>query len=131
MKTTGIITLLTALALGGCTKTETAAPSAPPPAPPAMTPHPAAAARTRAIHLYPEIGLKGSVFNQAFVEIYNHRKKHDPASLTSPDWPIDIATRAASLLGEKSPPAKATPPPAKQSDPKKLETALNQFRPLN
>ena len=97
MKTTGIITLLTALALGGCTKTETAAPSAPPPAPPAMTPHPAAAARTRAIHLYPEIGLKGSVFNQAFVEIYNHRKKHDPASLTSPDWPIDIATRAASL----------------------------------
>lgn len=131
MKTTGIIALLVVLTAGGCTKTETAAPTPPPATPNAMTPHPAQAARARAIQLYPDLAKQGSVLNQAFLEIYNHRRKHDPASLTSPDWPTDIGHRAASLLGEKSAqPGKATPSP-ETSKSKKTATPLNQASPLN
>ncbi len=99
MKSIGIIALLAVLTLGGCKKKEE--PSAPSSAAAANTPHPAQASRVRAIQLYPELKRKGSVFNQAFLEIYEHRRKNDPLALTSADWPVDIAHRTASLLGEK------------------------------
>lgn len=131
MKTTGITALLAALALSGCTKSDIAAPTTPLPTPAASTPHPALAARTQAIRLYPALARKGSVFNQAFREIYEHRKKHDPASLTSPEWPTTIAHRTASLLGEKSALPGKTSPAQKVGESKKNATPLNQTNPLN
>ena len=131
MKTIGIIALLAVLALSGCTRTDIAAPTTPPPTPAASTPHPAQAARAQAIRLYPELARKGSVFNQAFLEIYEHRKKHDPASLTSPEWPTAIAHRTASLLGEKSAPPGKTSPVQKVGESKKAATPFNQTNPLN
>lgn len=124
-KTNGTLMLLAVLAFGGCQKMETATPTTPPPAPAAMTPHPALASREHAIRLYPELARKGSVFNQAFLEIYAHRKKNDPISLTSPDWPVEIARRAADLLGEKRAQVMKATPPGKKAAPFSAANPLN------
>lgn len=113
MKLIGLIALA-ALVFASCSKpvgTSTAPPIVTPVTPAALaTPHPAAAAKERAMRLYPELAKKDSPFNLAFRTLYDLRRKNDPDALTKEDWPLTLAHKAASLVGAKVI-ATATPKP--------------------
>lgn len=78
------------------------------------TPHPAAAAKQAAMHAYPALAVKDSVFNRTFVDLYQEQAQKDPDSLALADWPITLAQRTAILLASPGPVAAekiATPVP--------------------
>lgn len=102
-----------AFAFASCNQSppEPATPEPTPAPTPMMTPAPATAAMARAIQLYPDLGKKDSIFNQAFRERYDEIAKSRPSSLTTVDWPLDLARRTGDMLGVE-PLAPATPTPA-------------------
>ena len=75
------------------------APLTPVAAPPVATPHPGVDAIESATKLYPDLGKLDSTFNATFRELYAERKKTAPASLSNPEWPLEIAREAAAMLG--------------------------------
>lgn len=102
-----IALMMTVASLCACTKVQ------PPPEPqatPIPTPHPAESATERAIQLYPDLAVKGSLFNRTFREVFEQEQKVNPRSLTRLEWPIDIAMRTAGILGVPQAPA-VTPAP--------------------
>lgn len=84
---------------------------------PIPTPHPAAGATQAALKLYPELSKKDSMFNRAFLDLFEDRRKTDPVALSKPDWPLVLAKETANMLGDvlnqsKTIASNATPPPA-------------------
>jgi hypothetical protein len=57
-------------------------------------------AQAAAVQRYPELGVAGSVFNQRFVEKYNHYKANAPGFLATPNWPWLVAAQVAAELGQ-------------------------------
>ena len=66
---------------------------------PVPTPHPATGATEAAIKLFPELAKKDSMFNRAFRDLYEERKKRDIESLTKADWPLVLARQTETMLG--------------------------------
>lgn len=111
-----------------------AAPGDPPPAPapapaaaPSLRPHPATAAREAAVKLYPALGVKDSLFNKTFRDLYTEKAQQDPGFLTQADWPLLLARRTAELLGPLTapPPAVAAAP----APPEPIASAPPSFAP--
>lgn len=75
----------------------------------AATPHPATFAKETALRQHPELGVKDSAFNKAFVEIYNARAESAPDKLAAPDWPLDVAREASKIVSTK---VTSTPAPS-------------------
>ncbi len=67
--------------------------------PPVAPPHPGVEAIEAATKLYPDLGKLDSTFNTTFRELYAERKKTSPASLSNPEWPLELAREAAAMLG--------------------------------
>lgn len=89
-------------------------PPPPPEPPPEVTPHPATGAKETAVKMYPALAVKGSTFNQTFLEIFEDNRKKNSFLLTDAQWPITLANQTARILGVKPwtpPPPKATPTP--------------------
>ncbi len=118
---------LGALVLGACTPPPVARtePEPTPPPPPAskpapVTPHLANAAQLRAVQLYPDLAVKGSLFNQAFVELVKQVQETNPQALTTIEWPIIMANRVGATLGVRPvgtpTPAAKTPKPVGSLD---------------
>ncbi len=63
--------------------------------------------------MYPDLAVKGSAFNQAFVQLYARRKAEDDPELQKPNWPVLLANEVAGSLGVT--PAEA--PPVAQPSP--------------
>jgi hypothetical protein len=124
-----IILILAAIGMGACTKVEPPPPEpTPTPRPPPATPHPATGATERAIRLYPDLAVKGSLFNRTFLEVFEQENKLNPTSLVAVDWPIYLAHRTGVMLGVKPVPD-TTPPPQVQviyADTPKPGTMLDQ-----
>ena len=125
------IFLLTTAGVTACTKVE---PPPPPPTPPPtpiatpapITPHPAAGASKRAIQLYPDLAVKGSLFNATFVELYEQQKISSPQTLAVVDWPLTIAYRTASMLGVTPKPERPPPTPTPAIIPPQLTPVPRQ-----
>jgi len=80
-----------------------AAPGDPPPAPapapaPALRPHPATVAKEAAMKIYPALGVKDSLFNKTFRDLYTEKAQQEPEFLTQADWPLLLARRTSELL---------------------------------
>jgi hypothetical protein len=102
---------------------------APVPAPAAaLRPHPATVAREAAVKIYPALGVKDSLFNKTFRDLYTEKAQQDPEFLTQADWPLLLARRTAELLApltaSASPPAVAAPAP-----PQAISSAPPAFAP--
>jgi hypothetical protein len=91
---------------------------------PSPTPHPAKGAMRAAIQLYPDLVKKDSAFYLLFLDLLDHRKKTDPASLTQPDWPLDLAQETAKKLGVQ-------PSTATNGAPNWIEQKNKQSNPLD
>ncbi len=65
----------------------------------AATPHPAREAQARAAAAYPGLKLPNSALNKKFVALYKESQAMDPALLSRPDWPLQLAERAVVSLG--------------------------------
>jgi hypothetical protein len=93
------------ISVEGCQKEEAPAPIAEstpqPTATPEITPNPARGAIQAAIQWYPDLVKKDSTFNLMFLDLYQDRKKTNPASLATPDWPLTLAKEVADKLGIK------------------------------
>jgi glutaredoxin len=76
----------------------------------AATPHPAREAQAKATSLYPGIAVPNSAMNKKFVELYKDAQASNPALLSRPDWPLQLADRAIVSLGGKPLPRTATAP---------------------
>lgn len=63
--------------------------------PVALTAQDAADSQRQAIVKYPAIAKAGSPLNTRFVTLYNDAKEYNPALLSTPNWPIILADRAA------------------------------------
>ena len=63
------------------------------------TPHPATASTALAIKAFPALGVEGSPFNKKFVQLFSEMKETNPAFLSQPDWPMQLAERTAHELG--------------------------------
>ena len=105
------------LAFAGCHETVTrveeppATPTPAPTPPPIETPHPATGAQERALRLYPDLGVRGSMLNRTFLDLVEYEKHNNPKSLTVVDWPITFARRAAQMLGVQAQPDVTPSPP--------------------
>jgi glutaredoxin len=66
---------------------------------PAATPHPAPEAQAQAKAIYPGLFVPNSALNQKFVALYKNAQASDPALLTSPEWPLQLADQAMVALG--------------------------------
>jgi len=89
--------------------------SAPAPAPaaaPALRPHPATVAKEAAMKIYPALGVKDSLFNKTFRDLYTEKAQQDPAFLTQADWPLLLARRTSELLAPLTAPSPAVAAPA-------------------
>jgi hypothetical protein len=88
-------------------------PAPTPTPPPPATPHPANAARERAVQLYPDLAIKDSLFNRTFLELFEQAQKSNPHELTMLDWPITLAHQTGRMLGVSPVPdgPKAAPTP--------------------
>lgn len=64
-----------------------------------VTPDPAEEAKAQVLKDHPDLGVEGSKFNKAFVDLYNHHLKTSPEMFQSPQWPIALAKEASALLG--------------------------------
>jgi glutaredoxin len=65
----------------------------------AATPHPAREAQVQAAARYPGLTVPNSALNKTFVALYKEAGANDPALLTRPDWPFELAERAVLSLG--------------------------------
>lgn len=65
----------------------------------ASTPHPAREAQAQATAIYPALAVPNSAFNKKFVALYKDAQSADPALLSRPDWPLQLAERAVVSLG--------------------------------
>jgi len=72
------------------------------------TPHPALPSREIAVRMYPALGVPGSPFNLAFIDLFEKTKQTSPDTLTSDVWPILLANKTAAILGVHP----ATPKPS-------------------
>ena len=114
-----------ALVLAACTPVIERAEVEPPPPTtatptptPPPTPHPALAARERAVQMYPDLGIKDSLFHRTFMELFEDAKVNRPQILTAVDWPIMLAHRSGNMLGVSvAQPPPPTPPPAPMPPP--------------
>ncbi|MEA3211273.1 MAG: hypothetical protein QOE70_4330 [Chthoniobacter sp.] len=52
----------------------------------------------RAVAAYPDIGVKGSELNKAFVDVFNHWKTWKPEQLQRDNWPELVAREAVRVL---------------------------------
>ena len=90
-------------------------PTATPTPTPPPTPHPALAARERAVQMYPDLGVKNSLFHRTFIELFEDARVNRPHVLTTVDWPIMLAHKSGNMLGvspaQPAPPAPAPMPP--------------------
>jgi glutaredoxin len=66
---------------------------------PSATPHPASESQAQAKAIYPGLAKPDSPLNKKFVALYREAQANDPALLTRPDWPIELADRAIVSLG--------------------------------
>jgi hypothetical protein len=57
------------------------------------------ASQAKAVQMYPDLGHKGSAFNQAFIALYQRKKAAGDPMLQKPDWPMALAAEVASSLG--------------------------------
>jgi hypothetical protein len=67
-----------------------------------------------AVEMYPDLGQRGSEFNQMFVDLYDYTKESNPQQLVSPNWPLDFAQQIGSKLGIAPANIRATPTPTPQ-----------------
>jgi hypothetical protein len=69
---------------------------------PLITPNPASnpakEAQAEAVRRYPDLAVKGSLFNQTFVAAYEREKSTNPGALTTSDWPLTLARQTADQL---------------------------------
>jgi len=79
---------------------------------PVGTPNPASDSVAKAKKMYPVLAIANSPFNKRFVELYNERKKADPAFLVDADWPMKLAQQVAT---ETTGPAPSYQPPTEIS----------------
>lgn len=57
----------------------------------------------QAVHLYPDLGVKGTPLNVRFVKLYNQKKTSDPNFFAAPNWPVLLAKEATGSLIQPSP----------------------------
>lgn len=55
--------------------------------------------KSRAVALYPELGVAGSAVNREFVRRYKLYKTINPAFFAEPDWPTRLAAMLAQDIG--------------------------------
>ena len=132
-------------AVGGCTpapveRRDNTPPPTPPAAAKAVDPSPqisqaeaiaaANGAQERAVQLYPDLAVKGSLFNRTFLEVLADTKARNPDLLTHIEWPVALARRTAGLLGVsvKTPPPDPVEVPSKPVTPasKLIGTSLDK-----
>ena len=75
------------------------------------TPHPATESRAAAIHAFPALGQKESIFNKTFLVLYSQAQQNEPKLLAKPDWPMTLAKRASASLTLATPVPTPRPPP--------------------
>lgn len=112
---------LGAMTLGACTPTPAERVPGPTPLPTstttptpvsAGTPNPAISAQERAVQLYPDLAVKGSPFNRAFLERLEKTRTTNPGVLTWVDWPVFLARQTGDSLGVQPLPERPIVTPA-------------------
>jgi glutaredoxin len=63
------------------------------------TPNPAREAQAQALSLYPGLARPDSELNKQFRGFYKQAQASNPALLSQPDWPLQLAERAVVSLG--------------------------------
>jgi hypothetical protein len=58
-----------------------------------------ASAAKEAVRLYPELGVKDSTFNRAYLQSYREELQKNPSFFKRVDWPLELAHRTARQLG--------------------------------
>jgi glutaredoxin len=81
----------------------------------AATPHPAREAQVQAAARYPGLAIPNSALNKKFVALYKEAQATDPALLSRPVWPFELAERAVVSLGGAPMPRSAPKAPAPQA----------------
>ncbi|MGC3988907.1 MAG: hypothetical protein QM796_04325 [Chthoniobacteraceae bacterium] len=101
-----LISVAACLGFNGCTKSDqdSQAPSVPTPTA-NSTADQVKNAQAEAVRRYPDLAVKGSIFNRKFLALYQQIKVNNPSELGDPQWPVYLADQAAQEL------AAATPPP--------------------
>ena len=80
--------------------------------------------QSQAVLSYPDLVVKGSAFNQAFVQLYQRPKAEGDPELQQPNWPLLLANEVAASLGVKS----AAPNAVAQATPQAPQPNLVQER---
>lgn len=67
--------------------------------------------QAQAVRKYPELGVRGSSFNQQFVAAVTERRRNNPAFFSDPRWPILLADELARKPAVATPSKEAAPMP--------------------
>ncbi len=62
-----------------------------------------------AVAKYPDLGVEGSPFYQAFLAEYRRKKETEPKFLATPDWPMTLADQVFNKTFRVKPRPAATP----------------------
>jgi hypothetical protein len=54
--------------------------------------------QVKAVQAYPDLGVRGTALNTAFVNLYSQRKQSDSAFFSDPEWPMRLAKEVAAQV---------------------------------
>ena len=78
-------------------------------------------AKAKAIQLYPDLGVKGSLLNLKFISTYQTLQRSNPDFFKDPFWPLTLAKECSDTLNNGTPQAPAQPA-AEKDEPKSQDT---------